>query len=357
MKCRKGIALVLAIFFIFSVSGTSTSINSDVSIPASTSAASEKLVIPDGRCIGVALSTNGVLVVDLLDVTSSDGERSSPAKLAGLKAGDLIQEFSGKKISTVNDLTEAISASDGKNSSLKINREGKTAEVLVKPITSQSDGVFKIGAWVKDAVSGIGTLTFYDPQNKSFAALGHGICDPETGGILSVKDGNILSASIVSISKGGKGAPGELNGIFKEDSAVLGIISQNSNVGIYGTITPDFSSGGTPLPLGKRKDVKLGEAKILSTINGSKPQEFDVKIIKIIPKVISYQKGFVIEITDTELIEKTGGIVQGMSGSPIIQEGKIIGAVTHVFVNDPTKGYGIFIEDMISGKEKKMTDQ
>ncbi len=348
MRCKKSIAITLALFFIFSFSGNIVPFESELSMPALSTANQEKCLVPDGRSIGVMLSTNGALIVDFMDIDSSNGEVPSPARVAGLKAGDLIQGFDGKKISNVAELVSAIAASAGKSSALTLSRNGKKSEVLIKPEVSKNDGSLKIGAWVKDAASGIGTLTFFDPDTKAFAALGHGICDAETGKLLPVESGSILSAGIVSVSKGEKGVPGELNGIFKNDSETLGEISKNSEAGISGIASKSFAANGTPIPIGHRENVKVGSASVLTTINGSLPQKFDIEIIKIMPKVISQQKGFVIQITDEKLLEKTGGIVQGMSGSPILQNGRIVGAVTHVFVNDPTRGYGIFIEDMLS---------
>lgn len=348
MRCKKSIAITLALFFVFSFSENIMPFEADLSLPVSSTANQEKCLIPDGRSIGVTLSTNGALIVDFMDIEGNTGEIPSPARTAGLKSGDLIQGFDGKKVSNVEELVSAISASAGKCSSLTLSRNGKKSEVLIKPEISKNDGNLKIGAWVKDAASGIGTLTFFDPDTKSFAALGHGICDAETGKLLPVESGSILSAGIVSVSKGEKGVPGELNGIFKNDSEALGEISKNSDAGISGTVSDSFKTSNTPIPIGHRENIKLGSASVLTTINGSLPQKFDIEIIKIMPKVISQQKGFVIQITDEKLLEKTGGIVQGMSGSPIIQNGKLVGAVTHVLVNDPTRGYGIFIENMLS---------
>ncbi len=348
MKFKKSFALFWAIFFVFSFTASSEVAENHNYIPTSVSAVSQKMLIPDGRCVGVMLSTKGVLVVDFLDIEAMDGKHPSPAKAAGLKSGDLIQKLEGKKISSVDELLHEVTSLEGKKFSFTINRKGKIMDVLIEPKKSKEDGKLKIGAWVKDAASGIGTLTFFDPDTKKFAALGHGISDPETGEVLSIEDGNILPADIVSVNKGERGSPGELNGIFKENADILGQITKNGTSGISGNATNFFSVLGSPIPICNRNDVILGEAKILSTVSGNQPQEFSIKIIKLMPKVISHQKGMVIEITDARLLEKTGGIVQGMSGSPIIQNGKLVGAVTHVFVNDPSKGYAIFIEDMLT---------
>ena len=352
MNRKKAVILSLIFSIIFSVSGSETSGFQAPSLAVSTEVSAEKTVIPGGKCIGVALSTDGVLVVDVSDVVSSDGKHTSPAKDAGIKSGDLIQSFNGNEIESVSDLNTAINSSGGKASSVKLNRNGNIREVLITPKVSQSDGGFKIGAWVKDAASGIGTLTFYDPDTKSFAALGHGICDSETGNLLTVGDGNILSSSIVSIDKGEKGVPGELNGIFKDDEPILGKITDNNDCGIFGTCESNILTGTQTVPIADRDEVKLGSAYILANVEGNSIEKFDIEIIRIMPKAISSQKGMIIRITDEKLLNKTGGIVQGMSGSPVIQNGKLVGAVTHVFVNDPTRGYGIFIENMLAEAEK-----
>lgn len=347
MKVKKSLFFSLVFSLIICISASDYSHSSVVAaLPVSN--IQEKTLIPGGKCIGVTLSTKGVLVTDISDVTNEEGKHQSPAKDAGLKPGDLIQSFNNQPTLTVSELNTAIKASDGKASSLKFLRDGKEHQVLITPQLSQSDHNFKIGAWVKDAASGIGTVTYFDPQTKEFAALGHGICDSDTGEILNIEKGNLYTSSIVSVNKGEKGMPGELNGVFEEDSPILGEITQNLSSGIFGKTHKNFLDNQNSLPIALRKDVKEGNAKILSNIEGQKTEEFDIEILRIIPNNISVQKGMVIKITDQKLIDKTGGIVRGMSGSPIIQNGRLVGAVTHVFVNDPTKGYGIFIEDMLS---------
>ncbi len=344
MKIKKGLLSALVFSLLFCVSGSENKC-SHAAIPASNT--SEKTLVVGGKCVGVTLSTNGVLVTDISDVANEKGKHLSPARDAGLKPGDLIQSFNNKKTMTVPELNSAIKASDGKAVSLEFIRDGCLHEVLITPCVSQTDQSLKIGAWVKDAASGIGTITYYDPQTNEFAALGHGICDTDTGEALSISTGNIYASSIISVNKGEKGIPGELSGVFEEDGPTLGEISKNLPSGIFGKANKNFLSSENTMPVASRKEITTGKAQILSNIEGQKTESFDIEILRIVPNKISVNKGMIIKITDKNLLDKTGGIVRGMSGSPIIQNGKIVGAVTHVFVNDPTRGYGIFIENML----------
>ena len=356
MKRKRLAALSLCLVCLFSLSGTEKGYSkNDYSGTYKTqpvSAQNTKAVIPGGNCIGVSLCSDGALVVSTADVTSVDDSFSSPAADAGIKPGDLIQEFNSEKINGVEDLEMAIQNAKGKSSTVKIKRNSKELDILIKPKVSGKDNTFRIGAWVKDAASGIGTMTFFDPETKTFAALGHGICDPETGNILSIVSGDILDATIVSVDKGEKGIPGELNGIFTDSKSSIGKITHNSELGIFGQLENSFKTDTSPLPIAKRDEIKTGPAYIRANTEGSKVEQFSIEITKILPKSISSQKNMIIKITDEKLLNKTGGIVQGMSGSPIIQNGKLIGAITHVFINDPTRGYGIFIENMLAEAEK-----
>lgn len=356
MNTKRLAAFSLCLACLFSLSGTekgySKITDSHIGITRTVSAQEAKTVIPGGNCIGVSLCADGALVVSTADVTSADGSFSSPAADAGIKPGDLIQKFNNEKINGVEDLEKAIKNAKGKSSTVKIKRQAKEMDILVKPKISGKDNSFRIGAWVKDAASGIGTMTFYDPKTKTFAALGHGICDPETGNILSIGNGDILDATIVSVDKGEKGVPGELNGIFSESNSAIGKITHNCELGIFGQLNSSFIIDTSPLPIANRDEIKTGPAYIRANTEGSKVEQFSIEITKILPKSISSQKNMIIKITDEKLLNKTGGIVQGMSGSPVIQNGKLVGAVTHVFVNDPTRGYGIFIENMLGETEK-----
>ncbi len=321
--------------------------NLNDAVPVSLSA-EQTMVIPGGKSVGVTLKSDGVIVIGLSDISCADGKNSSPSKDAGIKAGDIIKFFNDEPISNVSELSAAIKKSNGASSSITLCRDSKTINTTILPQTSSEDGQVKIGAWVKDAASGIGTITFYNPETKFFAALGHGICDSDSGNIIAVSDGEILSSTIVSVDKGEKGSPGELNGVFSENSKCLGHIKENRKSGICGTITEEFSLSHQPVFIAPKEEVKAGSAYILANIEGNLIEKFDIEIIRIISgNDNTSSKNMIIKITDNKLLQKTGGIVQGMSGCPIIQNDKLVGAVTHVFVNDPTKGYGIFIENML----------
>ncbi len=347
MNFKKSLIFPL-IFLITFVTGTSADNYSTQCIAEPEKVSEETLLIPGGQPIGVTLYTKGVLVVDISDVVSADGTHLSPSKDAGIKKGDLITFFNESPVSDVEDLSVAISTSCGKKSSVTINRDNKEKKLLITPTFSKTDEDFKIGAWVKDAASGIGTITFYNPKTKEFAALGHAIYDNQTNEIVPISGGSILPSSIVSVEKSEKGIPGELNGVFDESVTPIGKITKNTELGIFGTAEKAPFSSVDPLLVAYRDEVKTGKAFIFSCIDGENTNKYEIEILRIFPKSLSPQKGMVIKITDKNLIEKTGGIVRGMSGSPIIQNAKLVGAVTHVFVNDPTRGYGIFIENMLN---------
>ena len=314
-------------------------------------AQTEKTVIPGGQSIGVTIETDGVLVSEVGEVISESGNSISPAKDAGIKNGDLIQNINGKKISSVDDLNEVMSKADGSKISVSYVRGSLKLNTEIIPTFSKDSNKYCLGLWVKDAASGIGTLTFYDPENKSFAALGHGISNPDTGDLLITGSGHISKSEIVSVVPGQKGIPGELKGTFSEDKDVLGDIRLNNSYGIFGTSSFFCFSDLPTVPLGNYKDVHKGKAEIYSTVDGTETKSYEIEIVKVLANKKT-SKGMVIKITDKELLKRTGGIVQGMSGSPIVQNGKLVGAVTHVFVNDPTRGYGIFIENMLAEAEK-----
>ena len=319
---------------------------------AATAGIYNKNVIPGGKSIGVTLNTDGVTVTGVSEILCNDGSHLSPAKDAGLKPGDIIKEVNKQPIGDVSELCEVISTSNGDSVPIMYMRNNKNINAVIKPLISKEDGKYKIGAWVKDATSGIGTLTFYEPDTKIFAALGHGICNPDSGELLQINGGNLLNSTVIDINKSQKGSPGELKGIFAENGDCIGTVHRNSDSGISGEITTDFQLDNKPVPIAPSYEIMPGKAQILTNIEGERIDAFDVKIIKIVHNSDSISKNMIIEVTDRSLIEKTGGIVQGMSGSPILQNGRIVGAVTHVFVNDPTRGYGIFIENMLAEAEK-----
>ncbi len=286
-----------------------------------------KILAPGGAAVGVALATQGVLVVGVSDVAGQ-----SPAQAAGLRAGDVIQTVNGQPVADSRHLTDLIAASGGKAMSVTFSRDGVSHSAFLTPLLDKASGLYRMGAWVRDSTAGVGTLSFYDPDDGVYGALGHAINDGDTGRLLPVKTGSLLQADIVDIKKGAKGAPGELRGSFLRRQVILGSIEENTALGIYGKMDGPYVNPLYPkgLPVGYQETVEIGPASILSTIDGEGMKEFSVEIIQAIRQLAPAQKSMIIRVTDPELLEKTGGIVQGMSGSPIIQNGRIVGAVTHV---------------------------
>ena len=310
-------------------------------------------LIPCGQSIGVNLYTDGVIVTGTTEIITTEGFCISPAEKAGIKQGDIITCVDGTKINSVYELKKVLSKFNGGKINITVCRNKKFLTQELTPIKSAEEKDFVIGAWVKDATSGVGTLTYINPENNTFAALGHGICNSYNEDIIPSNEGEILSAEIVSVVKGKKGIPGELKGTFSSNSTILGDVKNNTEHGLYGEIKSDLSRQHTPVLVGGKEEIIKGKASILTTIENSIPKEYEIEIVKISSLEENGNKDMIIKITDKELLEKTGGIVQGMSGSPIIQNGKIVGAVTHVFVNDPTRGYGIFIDNMLAEAKKK----
>ncbi|WP_298841100.1 SpoIVB peptidase [Clostridium sp.] len=309
------------------------------------------MVYPGGQPIGVKLNTKGVLVVALSDIDGVNGKIQSPAATAGVEIGDSIIKINNIVINHAEDVSRFINKGKNTELTLKIQRRNNTKffDIKVKPTTDSADGKQKIGLWVRDSTAGVGTLTFYDSKNNKFAALGHPITDSDTGTILSVNNGVIISSNIVSIKKGTRGTPGELRGIFIDENKIKGQLINNTECGIFGNGTKSLINNkfNKPMKVGLRDEIEEGDAQILTTVNGNEPELFKIKIQKLLPQDKAGSKSMIIKITDPRLLEKTGGIVQGMSGSPIIQNNKIVGAVTHVLINKPDVGYGIYIEWML----------
>lgn len=300
-----------------------------------------EMVIPGGYPFGIKMFTEGVIVVGLSDIASG-GESQNPAKTAGIKVGDIIVSMNGHKVQTNEDVGQVVSRSGGKAVSVELEREGSEMSCSLDPVLGD-DGVYRAGIWVRDSSAGIGTMTYYNPTSNIFAGLGHAICDIDTGEIMPLHSGEIVDVQITGVSRGASGVPGELRGSFSGTST--GELLINSQVGIFGLgKTPPTHSD--PVPLAMRYEVVEGPAVILCTLDDGKTQEYQIEIEKVSITEGSPTKNMVIRVVDPKLLEKTGGIVQGMSGSPILQNGKLTGAVTHVFVNDPTRGYGIFAENM-----------
>lgn len=304
---------------------------------------SEASVIPCGIPFGIKMLTDGVMVIDI-NSFECDGELVSPASAAGIKKGDVILSISGKPVSRSSDISDILSGAAGKTVGVKIKRDNVESVVFLKAEISSDDGCYHAGMWVRDSSAGIGTMTFYDPSNGRFAGLGHPVCDADTGEILPLCSGEVADVVISGIKKGSTGSPGELVGAFITDSCA-GTLDLNCENGLYGTLEspPCFNSS---MPVAMRQEVREGEAEILSTIDGCVPHSYKINIEKINLSDGGEEHNMIVRVTDEKLIKEAGGIVQGMSGSPIIQNGKLVGAVTHVFVNDPLKGYAIFADSM-----------
>ncbi len=296
-----------------------------------------------GIPFGMKIYTNGVYVSELSDVLTFYGNKN-PAKKAGIKKGDYILSVDGKKISTNEDLGFIVENSGGKNMRFEVLRGNEKKYYSFSAVKAKDSGQYKIGVWVKDSSAGIGTLTFYSPYSNILCGLGHGICDEDSKNLLKIDSGEVVSAQIISVTKGKLGTPGQLKGRFKYET--LGDICLNCNEGVYS----DFSGSlrFTHLTeIALKQEIHNGEAEILCTVEGDTPKAYSCKIEIRNSNYNSTTQNLLITVTDHELLKKTGGIVQGMSGSPIIQNGKLVGAVTHVLVDDPTKGYGIFAENML----------
>lgn len=304
----------------------------------------QKYVYAGGQNVGIYMETKGVLVIDDGELTARDGSRARPAEHI-LQSGDYICEVNGSRLADKDELIERIAGSGGEKLTLGVVRGGDQITVAASPILTE-DGSYKLGIWVRDNIQGIGTLTYVDEEG-AFGALGHGVSDIDTGDMLSLKRGELYNARILSIVKGTDGNPGELQGMIRYDkSEKLGTILDNQSMGIYGTLDEAFS-GGRLLPVGYKQEMTTGPASILTCVDGS-VKEYGIHITQIDWNREDTNKSFTIEVTDPELLALTGGIVQGMSGSPVIQNGKLVGAVTHVFVKDAKSGYGIFIENMLN---------
>lgn len=304
-------------------------------------------VIPSGSMIGIYIKMDGIYVIDTGDFKAYNGENVSPGN-GKLQAGDYIIAVNGEEVKRKKDFTELVKASEGKTLNLTVVRDDKRILVELRPVLAE-DGTYKIGAWIRDSLQGVGTMTFIDAEGN-YAALGHGIRDMDTNDLVKISNGSLFETSIVSIHRGEKGEPGEITGLIQyEQDKMIGEIVYNGAEGIQGSVTNEKWSSENeyePMPIGLKQDVELGEAYIISDVTGESKQ-YAVDITDINYNNTESKKSMTIKVTDEELLELTGGIVQGMSGSPIIQNGKIIGAVTHVLVNDPEKGYGIFIEEML----------
>ena len=300
-------------------------------------------LVPVGEAAGIRLKTDGIIVIGIADVTDADGKTTSPAGTAGLKKGDIIEKINGKDMQAGTDLVKCVENCGGKTMQFSVRRGDAQIKLSVTPVKSK-DGGYKVGVLVRDSLMGIGTITFYEPKSGVYGALGHGISDPDSDCLVPIADGTLIRSEVSDVTRGAAGAPGELHGNF--DSEVRGTVERNDVTGIYGHMEGEYEKNEA-LPICKSGEVKAGNAQILSTVCRGDAKLYDIKILKIAQDGGKDHKDMLIQVTDPELLAVTGGIVQGMSGSTIIQNGKIVGAVTHVLVSDPTRGYGIFIENML----------
>lgn len=302
-------------------------------------------VLVSGSPVGIYMETKGVLVIDSGEITDREGIRRTPAEHI-IQSGDYICEIDGKVLTGKRQLMQLVRENQGEPMELQVIRHQETIKLEMTPVETE-DGSYKLGIWVRDNIQGIGTLTYVEP-NGTFGALGHGISDADTGERLEISDGDLYRADILSIRKGTAGTPGELRGVinYREENRI-GTICGNSQYGIRGQMEPGkYTESMKKIPTGLKQEIQTGKAEIRCDI-GDGIREYQCEILEIDSNARDTNKCFVLRITDDDLLSRTGGIVQGMSGSPVLQNGKLIGAITHVFANDPTKGYGIFIENMM----------
>ena len=306
-------------------------------------------VIPLGNLIGLKLYTDGVLVVGMSEIKGKDNKIYKPYEEAGIEQGDSIIEINDIKVNTTEELIECVSKCKGEAIDITYIKDGNVLETQIIPVKT-SDNTYKIGLWVRDAEAGIGTATFYDKETNSFAALGHGIQDIDTKELVDISSGEFVTTEILNIDKGEKEKPGKIEGTI-EDCTKIGDIYSNTHFGIYGNlinISKLNISGINEVEVASRNQIREGKATVISGLEDGERNEYEVEVQKIYINNNENNKSMIVKVTDVELLEKTGGIIQGMSGSPIIQNGKLIGCLTHVFVSDPTKGYALFADTMIN---------
>ena len=308
----------------------------------------ETKVVPLGDLVGLKLYTKGVLVVGISEIKGEDNKTYKPYEEAGIEQGDSIIKINNEKIESTEDLLECVSKTNGKTMNVTYIKGGEEVEKTITPVKT-SKNTYKLGIWVRDAGAGVGTLSFYDETTNTIASLGHGIQDVDTEEMLDISSGEIVTAEIVNVKKGEENNPGKIEGTI-EDSKNLGTVYSNTRFGVYGKINNKNELNidtSKAIKVALRNEIKEGDAKIICTLEDGKKEEYNVKIQKIFKNNNEDNKSMIVKVTDERLLEKTGGIIQGMSGSPIIQNGKMIGTLTHVLVSDPTTGYGVFADLMI----------
>lgn len=305
-----------------------------------------KTLVPVGHTVGIKLFSDGVLVVGLGSVDTAAGAED-PAKRCGLKMGDIITHIDSREVDTIEEVQSILAETSGREVSLRCLRGDDELELTAQAARCSADGCYKLGAWIRDSMAGIGTVTFVDPETGLFGALGHPVSDVDTQRLMPLSSGAILHSSVTGVQKGQMGQPGQLRGAF-DLSTDMGALFANTESGIFGTLNEGQSlSGGPAMAVATRDQVHVGKVTVRTNIQGDEVRDYEAEIVRIYPEDPEDTRNFLIKITDPELLEKTGGIVQGMSGSPILQDGRLVGAVTHVLVNDPTSGYGILVENML----------
>lgn len=338
-KFKKNLSFLLIAFFAFSYQfANPVGLQGYKTVEAATN----PIVILGGQSIGVNINIDGILVLGLSNFYGDDGKKHCPAKEAGLQEGDIITSVNNQRVTSSTEFSNIVDNIRQASLNIEYKREKENLTTTIIPVKSSEDGKYRLGLWARDGTTGIGTLTFVNPVDNTFAALGHGVADADTGKLI-VGRGNIYLSSVSNIQKATATQPGELQGYFI--SSEIGEIFKNSNCGIFGKCS-DTPFTGMQIPVASRQEIAVGQAQIYCCVDGDTTQQFSINIERININSTD-NKSMIIRVTDQELISKTGGIVQGMSGSPIVQNGKLIGAVTHVFVNDPTRGYGIFIDNML----------
>lgn len=303
-----------------------------------------RMVVPGGRAVGIKLFSDGVMVVGFSQIPAAEGN-VVPARNCGLREGDVITHINAAEVDTIEEVQEQLARIGGEEMSIRAVRGGKKVQLTAQAVKCSTDGSYKLGAWLRDSMAGIGTVTYFDPATGEFGALGHGINDVDTSLLMPLESGGVLSASVTDVKKGKKGEPGELHGQF-ETSADVGELWANTSRGIFGVLEKKDLISGEAVEVAAKDQVEAGPAVIYSNISGDQVRAYTVEVIKLFPRAED-GRDMMLKVTDPELLEATGGIVQGMSGSPILQNGRLVGAVTHVLVGDPTQGYGILAENML----------
>jgi len=303
-----------------------------------------RMLVPVGHTIGIKLFADGVVVIGLAQVETERG-LTAPGADCGLQVGDVIEEANGTQVESSEQFSRLLQC--GGTVDLAVSRGGEDLTLSARPVRDE-DGTYRLGAWIRDSMAGIGTVTFYDPKTGEFGALGHGITDSDTGLLMPLLDGAVMSSTVKAVKAGSAGTPGQLRGEF-DLTHDMGTLSANTEQGVFGVLEHSKITDGQAIPTASSSEIHEGRAVIYANVSGDSVDEYEIEILKVLDPTGA--QNLLLRVTDEDLIAKTGGIVQGMSGSPIIQDGKLVGAVTHVLVNDPTKGYGILIENMLKAAE------